>query len=237
MRLVVVIPAYNEGKVIGSVVQSLPKHVTGVSKIIPVVVDDNSRDNTRKEAEAAGALCIHHEANLGAGGATVTGLEAAKSLHADIVVTMDGDGQHSPADLETIVRPLINKEVDVVLGSRLLASSEGMPLYKRFGNNLLNIVTYIFARTWVSDSQSGYKGFSGKAIRVIDLRTTGYEFCSEIIGELRTKKLKFKEVPISTIYTDYSKAKGQLALNAINIILGLLLRNVRNTRTKHYVAD
>ncbi len=227
MRLAIVIPAYNEGTVIQDVVASMPKHLQGVSKIVPIVVDDNSSDNTRQQAEAAGALCIHHEANLGAGGATITGLEAAKSLDIDIVVTMDADGQHSPSDMERIIEPILKNKADVVLGSRMLVASSEMPVYKRFGNNLLNIVTFLFSRTWVSDSQSGYKAFSRKALQSIELRTTGYEFCSEIVGEIHRKKLRFQEVPITTIYTDYSKAKGQLALNAVNIVLGLLLRSIR----------
>ncbi len=227
MRLAIVIPAYNEGRVVRHVVETLPKHLPGVSTIIPIVVDDNSSDDTCAQAELAGALCIHHEANLGAGGATVTGLEAAKELKVDIVVTMDADGQHDPIDMERIIRPIVAGEADVVLGSRLLSLSKEMPLHKRFGNYVLNGVTYLFSQTWVTDSQSGYKAFSARALQAIELRTRGYEFCSEIIGEIKRKKLSFKEVPIATIYTDYSKSKGQLTLNALNIVLGLLLRNVR----------
>lgn len=227
MHVVVVIPAYNEARVIGSVISSLPQSLPGVTQITPLVVDDNSTDNTKAVARRHGAKCIRHEANLGAGGATVTGLEAAKLLDADIVVTMDADGQHDPKDMVELIRPILSGEADVVLGSRLIRLSQDMPAYKRLGNNLLNIVTYAFFRIWVSDSQSGYKAFSRKALEAIELRTTGYEFCSEIIGEIKHRRLRFYEIPIQTIYTDYSRSKGQLALNAVNIILGLMLRNFR----------
>lgn len=227
MTLVVIIPAYNESKVIAEVVHSVPRKLPGIDKIIRVVVDDNSRDDTKAVAEAAGALCIRHAMNLGAGGATITGFAVAKRLGADIVVTLDGDGQHEGTDMPNLVAPIVEGQVDVVLGSRLKGGNEQMPFYKVFGNNLLNIVTFLFFGLWVSDSQSGYKAFSKKALDQIELSTSGYEFCSEIIGEIKRKKLRYVEVPISTIYTDYSKAKGQLALNAVNIVLGLLLKKIR----------
>lgn len=227
MKLVVVIPAYNEAKVIEAVLASIPKQIAGVSKITAVVVDDNSNDNTRERVEKAGAICVRHELNLGAGGATVTGFELAKKLDADIVVTMDGDGQHAGEEIEHLVRPIINNEVDVVIGSRLMGEREQMSTMKLLGNNLLNIVTYLFFRIWVSDSQSGFKALSRKALNEITLSTTGYEFCSEFIGEIKAHKLKYKEVPVSTIYTDYSRGKGQMALNAVNIVTGLATRKLK----------
>jgi glycosyltransferase involved in cell wall biosynthesis len=226
-HVVVVIPAYNESRVIREVLETLPQTFEGVGKITPIVVDDNSSDETKLIAEACHALCVRHEVNLGAGGATKTGFEAAKRLKADIIVTMDGDLQHDPNDMEALIRPILNGQADVVLGSRLLRTQKNMPFYKQTGNNLLNIITFLFFRIWVSDSQSGYKAFSKKALQKITIKTSGYEFCSEIVGEIKHKKLRFREVPIATIYTDYSKAKGQLALNAVNIVLGLFLRNIR----------
>lgn len=227
MHLVIVIPAYNESKVIADVVRSLPKTLPSITQITPLVVDDNSSDATRKAALSSGARCIRHELNLGAGGATITGMEAAKQLDADIIVTMDADGQHNASDMYELIRPIIEQRADVVLGSRLLRSVGSMPIYKRVGNNLLNIVTFLFFRIWVSDSQSGYKAFSRHALSRIELKTSGYEFCSEIIGEIKGKRLRFREIPIQTIYTDYSRKKGQMALNAVNIVVGLLVSRIR----------
>lgn len=228
MHLVVVIPAYNESKVIGSVVRSIPKSIKGVKRITALVVDDNSSDQTHRVAQKAGAICVRHESNLGAGGATITGFEAAKKMQADIVVTMDGDGQHRGSDIHHLVLPIIEKRAHVVLGSRLMSRSvRDMPWLKRFGNNALNIVTFVFYRTWVSDSQSGFKAFSRYALRRIRLSTSGYEFCSEIVGQIKQKNIRYVEVPIKTIYTDYSRAKGQLVLNAINIVIGLSLNVIK----------
>lgn len=228
MHLVIIIPAYNEASVIGDLLSRLPRALSGITKITPIVVDDNSNDGTQGVVQASGVMCIRHQSNLGAGGATVTGFEAAKRLKADIVVTMDGDNQHDPDEIEVLIRPIVLGQADVVIGSRLKgASTKAMPVYKRLGNNALNIVTFAFFRIWVSDSQSGYKAFSREALKQIELRTTGYEFCSEICGEIKRKKLRLREVPIRTIYTDYSRKKGQLALNAVNIVLGLLLSKIR----------
>jgi glycosyltransferase involved in cell wall biosynthesis len=228
MHLVIIIPAYNEAKVIGTVINGLPKTLKHITKITPLVIDDHSNDGTRPVAKAHGARCIRHSINLGAGGATITGLEAARRYNADIAVTMDADGQHDPKDIAKIIKPIINKEVEVVIGSRLKIPSREMPPYKRFGNWLLNFVTFIFFGIWVSDSQSGFKAFSRHALDSIKLSSNGYEFCSEIIGEIRDKKLTYAEVPIHVIYTEYSKSKGQPALNAINIFFGLLSRGIRS---------
>lgn len=227
MHLVIIIPAYNEAKVIGNVIDSLPKKLPKITKITPLVIDDHSKDRTGRIARSHGARCIRHAMNLGAGGATITGLEAAKQLKADIAVTIDADGQHDPQDIAHLIEPITKKECEVVIGSRLLDTHGNMPRYKRFGNTLLNLVTYIFFRIWVTDSQSGFKAFSSKAIEKIRLSSNGYEFSSEIIGEIKRNQLTYKEVPISTIYTNYSKSKGQPALNAINIFFGLLLRGLR----------
>ena len=227
MHLVVVIPAHNESRVIKDVIHSVPKTLKGINRITTLVVDDYSQDNTKKKAEQAGAICIRQPINLGVGGTTITGLEAAKKLGADLIVTMDGDGQHDGADMAKLIKPLLDGKAEVVLGSRLLEQSKEMPKYKIFGNNLLNFVTFAFFGIWVSDSQSGYKAFTKKALETIELSTSGYELCSEIIGEIKARRLAYVEVPITTIYTEYSKSKGQLALNAINIVLGLLTRGIR----------
>lgn len=228
MHLVILIPAYNEAKVIGSVIDALPKSLKHVDTITPLVIDDHSTDDTRKVAKSHGARCIRHSMNLGAGGATITGMEAARRMKADIVVTLDADGQHDPNDIAKLIKPIINNEADVVIGSRLKVKSKAMPPYKRFGNWLLNFVTFIFFGIWVTDSQSGFKAFSNHALQSIKLSTSGYEFCSEIIGEIRDKKLTYQEIPINVIYTAYSKSKGQPALNAINIFFGLLSRGIRS---------
>lgn len=218
-------PAHNEQAVIGKVLSRLAAHIDDM-KVVPLVVDDGSTDSTADVARASGALVVRHLTNLGVGAATITGLRAAKELEADIIVTMDSDGQHDPTEIESLVKCLIDGPFDVVIGSRLLHRN-GMPASRIAANLLLNAVTYIVYRKIVSDSQSGFKAFSREAIEVMDLRSSGYEICSEIIGEMYRKNLRYKSLPIKAVYTQYSRAKGQHFLNGINIILGLLMRLMR----------
>lgn len=226
MKLAVVIPAYNEEKMIGQVVAGLPKKLPGVKSIAVIVIDDGSSDRTFAASRAAGADCVlRHRINCGKGTATATGLTAARRLKADMVVTMDADGQHHPADIKKLIQPIIKKRADVVIGSRLLRSG-GMPLVKIIGNRLMNTLTFIFSGQLVSDSQSGMKALSRQTLEKIQLNSSGYEIDSEIILEARQNNLKIKEIPIKVIYSDYSEIKGQNIFNAVNIFTRLLFRQL-----------
>lgn len=224
-KIVVVMPAHNEQSVIGKVLARMPARIDDMA-LIPLVVDDGSKDFTANIARAHGALVVRHLTNLGVGAATITGLRAARQLGAEVIVTMDSDGQHDPDEIESLVRCLLDGPFDVVIGSRLL-DHNGMPLSRVAANLLLNAVTYIVYRKIVSDSQSGFKAFSREALEAMDLQSTGYEICSEIIGEMYRKNLRYKSLPVKAVYTQYSRAKGQPFLNGVNIILGLLIRLMR----------
>jgi len=228
MKLLIVIPAYNEAIAIGAVLKKIPKKINGIKSIETVVVNDGSNDNTAEVSRKGKATVIDHLLNMGVGAATITGIEYAKRNGADIVVTMDADGQHNPADIEKLVKPIIGDKSDIVIGSRTkcIGKSCDMPWVKKAGNQLMNGMTFIFYRKWISDTQSGYKAISKKALTVIRLSLSGYEICSEIIGEASKRKLRIKEVPVQAIYTEYSKRKGQSILNAINIFIRLVTRSL-----------
>lgn len=221
MKLVIVIPAYNEEGSIQEVLGKIPSSLLGIKKIIPVVVDDGSTDKTFEIAEANTKYVARHVINLGVGAALTTGFAAAKKLKADIVVTLDGDGQHNPKDVQKLVNPIVEGKADIVIGTRM-KNTKGMPTVKIFGNWMMNVMTFILFRKWSSDTQSGMRALSNKALKKLDLQSLGYEICSEMVGEAKRHRLKFKEVGIETIYTDYSKAKGQSISNAINIFTRLL---------------
>ena len=223
----IVMPAFNEAPVIGSVLSKIPAKIDNFTTV-RIVVDDGSTDATGDIARSGGAFVVRHMTNLGVGAATITGLRAAKQLDGDIIVTMDADGQHDPAEIERLVQCLIEGRFDVVIGSRL-RNPAGMPLPRFAANLLLNLVTFIVYRKIVSDSQSGFKVFSKQALASIDLNASGYEICSEIIGEIYRKNLRYKSVSIRAVYTAYSRAKGQPFLNGINLILGLFERLMRRT--------
>jgi len=221
----IVIPAKDEAAAIGYVLRQIPSEIAGMS-VTAIVIDDGSIDGTAEIAARNGARVFRHMINLGVGSATITGFRAAEMIGADVVVTIDADGQHDPGEIDRLVSCLINDELDVVIGSRIL-QPRGMPVTRIFANLLLNGVTFIVYGKIVSDSQSGFKAFSRDALKKIDLRSTGYEICSEIIGEIYRKDLRYKSLPVRAVYTDYSRAKGQHFLNGINLILGLLMRWLR----------
>lgn len=222
MKLAIVIPAYNEAEAIPGVLLSLPKKLRGVKQIAVIVVDDGSSDNTYEIAKEFATNTIKHIVNLGVGAATTTGLEAAKKIKADLVVTLDADGQHNPDDIKKIISPILKKEADVVIGTRML-NAEGMPLIKIFGNWCMNFLTFLVFHKWSTDSQSGMKAFGPIALRKIKLHSIGYEICSEMIGEIKRNQLVLAEVPIKVIYTDYSKVKGQNWINGINVLTKMLV--------------
>ena len=223
--LVIVLPARNEETTVADVLRGIPRTI-GSWNVVPLLVDDGSEDATGDAARAAGAFVVRHFINLGVGAATRTGLLAAQELDADAVVTMDADGQHDPADIEGLVRSMEEGEFDIVIGNRML-DPVGMPLSRIAANWLLNAITFIVYRGSVSDSQSGFKCLSRRALQRIELKADGYAICSEIIGEIFSKGLKYKSLPVKVVYTGYSQAKGQHFLNGINIILQLLTRMMR----------
>lgn len=222
MKLAIVIPAYNEESAIKDVLLSLPKKIRGINEIISIVVDDGSADRTHLIAEEYSTCAIRHVVNLGVGAATTTGLEAAKKLKSDIVVTIDADGQHNPKDIEKIIQPILERRADVIIGTRMI-DSKGMPPLKIFGNWFMNLLTFLVFHKWSSDSQSGMKAFNDKALKKIQLHSMGYEVCSEMIYEIKRNKLRLKEIPIEVIYTDYSKVKGQNWINGINVLTKMIV--------------
>lgn len=221
MKLAIIIPAYNEEGTILTVLESLPKKLVGIDKIVSIVVNDGSGDKTEEIAKRRADFVVNHVVNLGVGAATTTGFEVAKKIKADAIVTLDADGQHNPNDVEKILKPILENKTDVVIGTRML-NPDGMPLLKILGNWLMNFLTFLVFRKWSTDSQSGLKAFNKKAIRKMQFHSIGYEICSEIIGEITRNKLRLAEVPIEVKYSDYSKMKGQNWLNGINIFTKII---------------
>ncbi|MFQ6084431.1 MAG: glycosyltransferase family 2 protein [Candidatus Aminicenantia bacterium] len=118
MKLIIFIPAYNEEKTIASVIQRIPRHIPKISEKEIIVVDDGSTDNTAKVAKEAGAEIISHSENRGLGVAFSTGVKEALSRKADIMVTIDADGQFDPREISKLLKPILGERTNVVLGSR-----------------------------------------------------------------------------------------------------------------------
>lgn len=202
--ITIVIPVYNEQDMIQNVIDEISNH--GEYSII--VVDDGSADGTFKRASDCDVLAIRHKINRGKGAAVKTGVMVANMLEADVVVTMDGDGQHDPTDIPSLVKPILQDNCDVVLGSRML-NPDGMPFLKVVANRIGNIITWLFYGILVSDSQSGFRAYSKFAARIIDTKADKYEYDSKVIREIKNNRLCFTEVPIQVRYTEYSMGKKQ----------------------------
>ena len=220
-----VIPDYNEGPVIASVVSDLIRKTGDTLSYEIVVVNDASNDNTAMEASNAGAKVINHILNTGSGGATATGLSYAQQNGFNVAATLDADGQHDSKDVLKGVKILQDSDADLLIGSRLL-NSHGMSRVKIFGNQGLSILTHFLFGVSVTDSQSGLRIFSNRALGELRWKTNGYEFCSEMLWRAKQRNLRISEYPIQAIYTEYSKSKGQNNWNGINIVRSLLQRRI-----------
>jgi len=219
-------PAFNEASVISDVILNVKKVFKSSPYLAEVVViNDASKDDTSIVAKKSGATVVDHILNCGAGGATATGLSYAQQNGFDIAVTMDADGQHLATDTLTGVNELIKRQIDLLIGSRLI-NSQGMSKTKVLGNKGLSLITYLLFGINSTDSQSGLRVYSRKALEQLRWKTSGYEFCSEMLWRAKQLKLKIGEYPIQAVYTDYSKSKGQNNWNAINIVKNLIKRRI-----------
>lgn len=226
INVCVVVPAYNEGAVIRDVVEGI-KSTMEKSKLnyTILVINDGSNDNTSTQAILGGARVINHILNSGAGSATATGLSYANQNKFDFAVTMDADGQHLSKDVLRGVRIAKKDGYDLLIGSRLIDVT-GMSTIKILGNKGLSLITYVLFGINVTDSQSGLRVFSKKALEQLRWKTSGYEFCSEMLWRAKQLKLVIHEYPISAVYTEYSRMKGQNNWNAINIVKSLVRRRI-----------
>jgi glycosyltransferase involved in cell wall biosynthesis len=222
-RLCVIIPAYNEEKVIFEVVRGILKVLGKEGEV--VVIDDASLDRTGERARKAGAVVISHFINIGVGGTTSTGLRYAAMHGFEWAITMDGDGQHDAKDALRCLKEASRRGVDLMIGSRLI-DRRGMSKVKVFGNVGLSFITWLLFQIKVTDSQSGLRVFSRKAMDVLEWRSTGYDFCSEMIWRARQMGLMISETSIKAVYTEYSRKKGQNNWNGVNIVKSLVRRRV-----------
>lgn len=199
MLKIVCIPAYNEEKTIDDIVK---RSLNFVDKVI--VCDDGSQDFTSKRAEQSGAVIIKHEKNKGKGAAFKSLFNYAKKINADIMVTIDGDGQFLPEEINKLMNPIIEKNVDVVLGNRYDSNKE-MPAYRQVGNKMLDKITQLASNLPFNDTQSGFRAYSKKAIESINFFTDGFGVDSEIIVDASNKGLKISEEKITVLYNTQGK--------------------------------
>ena len=221
-RTWLVIAAYNEGAMVADVIRNAVPTFPNI-----VVVDDGSRDDTAAIACAAGAPVIRHPINLGQGAAIQTGIDFALGEGAAIVVTFDADGQHRVEDAMLLARAVDAGEADIVCGSRFLGlESVAMPPSRRATLRLAALFTRLSCGVPVTDAHNGLRALSRKAASRLRITQNRMAHASEIIAQVRTNRLRYKEYPVQIIYTDYSMAKGQKISNAVNILIDLLFGRI-----------
>ena len=203
MRIIVLIPAFNEQAAIEGVVKKSLQYASDV-----LVIDDGSSDNTSDIAKKAGASVLKHPTNFGKGVALRDAFSQVNGY--DIVVTIDGDGQHNPDEIPVLIKPIQDNKADFVNGSRYLNGfDENTPAYRRVGQRVLDIATNITAGTSVTDSQSGFRAFRGDTISCYKFRDPGFGIESEMIADASENNLRILEVPITVKYdVENSSTKG-----------------------------
>lgn len=199
-RLLLVIPAYNEERFIGSLVHKARHYTESV-----LVIDDGSQDGTAQIASEAGAMVVRHNTNLGKGCALDTAFSLARQDPPDVLILMDGDGQHMPEELAIVVKPILNNGIDIVVGSRYLNHTNSIPINRVWGHWVINLLANILSGVHVTDSQSGYRAFSRKAIELISFHSSGFCVETEMQFIARDYDLTYKEVPIQILYLDPPK--------------------------------
>lgn len=216
----VVLPAYNEATRIQPVIEDIAAKGYNM-----VIVNDGSTDNTLDvilESKRKYPNQIHVFSlmiNRGVGVATQTGFDAVLKFNPKYVVSMDSDGQHSADDLDAVIKPLVTGQAQAVIGVRPL---EDMPRSRNYANAIMNLLTKIFYRVDVSDSQTGFRAITREALDKITINATGYLISSEFIREINDNDIPFAEVPIKTIYTPETQAKGTNTAAAIKILLQMI---------------
>lgn len=221
-EVAVIIPVYNESEVIVGVVNDVLKKFSTV-----ICIDDGSSDNSAEEIKKTSALLVRHPLNLGQGAALQTGIDyALLDKNLKYFVTYDADGQHSLSDVINMLDVIKEKKADVVLGSRFLGSAENISPLKKKILKMAILFTNKTSGIKLTDAHNGLRVFNRKAAELLNITMPDFSHASEIIDRIADKKLNYVEVPVTIIYTDYSRKKGQSIINAINISFDLMIKRV-----------
>ena len=212
LKVIVAMPAHNEGKYIGSIVLQAKQYAGEV-----IVIDDGSTDSTSNVARLAGATVIKHGGKKGKGVAIQRILTEASQRTPDVLILLDADSQHNPEEIPSFIKA-ISEGFDLVIGSRKIRRYN-IPPYRKIGQKVLIYFTNILSRRKLSDTESGFRALSRKAISKMQPKESGFSIEAEMISEASAKGLKITEVPISAIYT-----KDGSTLNPVRHGFGVLNR-------------
>jgi len=212
--IVVGIPAYNEEKTIAKVILLAQKHADTV-----IVCDDGSKDLTADIAEKLGAVVIKHEKNTGYGAAIQTLFEKARALNADLLLTLDADGQHEAREIPKLIQPILENKADVVVGSRFLKENNNVPLYRRFGIKVLTKMTNGSGEKGkLTDAQCGFRAYNRKAIKGLILDEDGMGVSAESLLKTRALGLVVTEVPVDVQYKNLETSSQSPVKHGFSVI-------------------
>lgn len=209
-KIFAVIPAYNEETNIRNIISETKKYIKNI-----IVVDDGSKDKTSEKSKKEGVIVLKHIINLGKGAALKTGCDYALKHGADKIIVLDADAQHEPSQIPDFLKQLEN--ADVVLGYR--KPNKEMPFILKYGNWFINKITKLLYGINLHDTQCGYRAFTSDAYKKIRWKASNYSMESEMIANIGKRNLKYKEMPIKTIYAD--KYKGTTIIDGIKIVCNL----------------
>ena len=230
MLKIVCIPAYNEEKVIVDVIK---KCMTYADKV--VVCDDGSKDNTSNVSSKAGAIVLKHERNHGKGYAMKTLFDYAKKIEADMMITIDGDGQFLPEEIPKIIKPIKNENADIVIGYRF-DDNEEMPSYRKIGNKMLDKFTNLASELPFRDTQGGFRSYSKKAINAINITTDGFGVDSEILIDASKKDLKIVEEKVTVIYNTGNATSTKSPISHSTEVIISLLESIAINHPLRYLG-
>ena len=207
--VVIGIPAYNEERSIATVVLDAQKYADVV-----VVCDDGSSDSTGEIAERLGAIVVRHDVNKGYGAAVQSLFKETKRVSADILVTLDGDGQHDVSKTSLLIQPILDDKADVVIGSRFLDGMQknggnGLPFYRRLGIKAITKLTTAASRCNVTDAQNGCRAYSRTALEKLSLLENGMGVSVEVLLKAKEQGLRLVEVPLECDYSGVEKTSTQ----------------------------
>ena len=218
------IPAFNEEKNIAAIITKLADITDTI-----IVCNDGSSDLTSDIAEKMGAFVINHEKNLGYGAAIRSIFLKAKELDGDILVTFDADGQHRIEDIEKVTKPIIDQEVDLVIGSRFLDESEKeVPQYRKVGIKVITKITNASIKKQLTDSQSGFRAYSKKVIAELNPSELGMGISTEILIKASNKNFRITEVPIKILYAGDTSTHNPITHGS-----SVILSTIKYTSIEH----
>ncbi len=223
-KIIACIPAFNEERSIAGVIIKAQKHVDKI-----IVCDDGSKDMTAEIAEKLGAEVVRHERNMGYGAALATLFKKARENNADIMITLDGDGQHDPDDIPKMMSHLASEEADIVIGSRFMTiGGEGVPSYRKVGVKAITRISNIVSYQELTDAQSGFRAYNKVALNSIMPSETQMGASTEVLMKASELKLRIREVPIKISYAGKIPAR-----NPVYQGLDVVLSTIKHLSMRH----